>query len=161
PFQHPGDQRHIEFLKDADLVIHDAQYSEEEYETKRGWGHSTIDYATDVAMAAGARKLALFHHDPTHDDDMVLTFEQHGQARARAAGSTLEVFAAEEGLAVELSGAVSKRDSAGESALERRPIRGGRVLVVTESPADFTDIEHALSEDALVVTGVTDGQSAI
>src|SRR6185295_7618101 len=86
-FQHPGDQRHIEFLKDADLVIHDAQYNEEEYRTKRGWGHSTIEYATDIAMTAGARRLALFHHDPTHDDETIFAFEQHAQARAKSAGS--------------------------------------------------------------------------
>ncbi|HVQ65720.1 MAG TPA: diguanylate cyclase, partial [Terriglobia bacterium] len=160
-FQHPGDQRHVEFLKDADLVIHDAQYSEEEYRTKRGWGHSTVEYATDVAMAAGARRLALFHHDPTHDDDTVLAFEQHARARAKAAGSSIEVFAAAEGLTVELSGAVSERASAEESALERRPIRGGRVLVVTGNPSDFTDVERTLSEDALVINGVSDGQTAI
>ena len=160
-FQHPGDQRHVEFLKDADLVIHDAQYSEEEYRTKRGWGHSTVDYATDVAMAAGARRLALFHHDPTHDDDTVLAFEQHARARVKAAGSSIEVFAAAEGLTVELSGAVSERASAEESALERRPIRGGRVLVVTGNPSDFTDVERTLSEDALVINGVSDGQTAI
>ena len=160
-FQHPGDQRHVEFLKDADLVIHDAQYSEEEYQTKRGWGHSTIEYATDVAIAAQAQKLALFHHDPTHDDDTIHEFEKHAQARARAAGSSLEVFAAEEGLVVELTGAVSERANPEESALERRPIRGGRILVVMGNPSDFTDVEQTLFEDALVVNGVSDGQSAI
>src|SRR4030095_7302011 len=160
-FQHPGDQRHVEFLKDADLVIHDAQYSEEEYRTKRGWGHSTVEYATDVAMAAGARRLALFHHDPAHDDDTVLAFEQHARARVKAAGSSIEVFAAAEGLTVELSGAVSERASAEESALERRPIRGGRVIVFTGNPSDCTDVERTLSEDALVINGVSDGQTAI
>src|SRR5262245_29572840 len=160
-FHHPGDQRHVEFLKDADLVIHDAQYSEEEYRTKRGWGHSTVDYATDVAIAAGAGRLALFHHDPTHDDDTVRAFEQHARARAKAAGSSIEVFAAAEGLTVELSGAVSEKPSAEESALERRPIRGGRILVVTGNPSDFTDVERTLSEDALVINGVSDGQTAI
>ena len=160
-FQHPGDQRHIEFLRNADLVIHDAQYSEEEYRSKRGWGHSTIDYATDVAMAAGARRLALFHHDPTHDDETIEAFEDHAQARARAAGSNLQVFAAAEGLTVELNGAVSETTRGDESALERRPIRGGRVLVVTRNASDFTDVERALSEDALVINGVSDGQTAI
>ncbi len=108
-FQHPGDQRHVEFLKDADLVIHDAQYSEEEYRTKRGWGHSTVDYATDVAMAAGAaqaravspRSYARRRYGPG--------LREHARARAKAAGSSIEVFAAAEGLTVELSGAVSER----------------------------------------------------
>src|SRR5512132_118844 len=43
--QHPGDQRHIAFLRGADLLIHDAQYSETEYLTHVGWGHSTVQYA--------------------------------------------------------------------------------------------------------------------
>jgi diguanylate cyclase (GGDEF)-like protein len=161
PFEHPGDQRHIEFLKNADLVIHDAQYSEEEYQTKLGWGHSTIEYATDVAIVAGARRLALFHHDPTHDDDTVLAFETHARARAKAARSALEVFAAAEGQTVELKGTVSSRAAAGDSALQRRPIRGGRVLVVAQNPADFTDVEQTLTEDALIISGVSDGQTAI
>src|SRR6516162_3584886 len=59
-FQHPGDQRHVAFLEGADLVIHDSQYSCEEYTTKHGWGHSTIQYATDVAIAAHVSRLALF-----------------------------------------------------------------------------------------------------
>jgi len=160
-FEHPGDQRHIDFLKNADLVIHDAQYSEEEYQTKLGWGHSTIEYATDVAIAAGARRLALFHHDPTHDDDTVLAFETHARERATAAQSDLEVFAAAEGQTVELKGTVSRRAEAGDSALQRRPIRGGRVLVVDPNPADLTDVERTLSEDALIISGVSDGQTAI
>ena len=160
-FEHPGDQRHIEFLRNADLVIHDAQYSEEEYKTKLGWGHSTIEYATDVAIAAGAQRLALFHHDPTHDDDTVLASETHARDRAKAAQSTLEVFAAAEGQTVELKGTVSRRAEAGDSALQRRPTRGGRVLVVAKNPSDFTDVEQTLSEDALIISGVSDGQSAI
>src|SRR5262245_8617545 len=160
-FQHPGDQRHVEFLRGADLIIHDAQYSEEEYRTKLGWGHSTIDYATDVAIAAKARKLALFHHDPVHDDEIILSFEKYACSRAAAAGSSLQVFAAAEGLAVELAEAGTETPSARESALAHRPIRGGRVLVVTENAADFTDVEQALAEDAFVVGGVNDEQTAI
>src|SRR5439155_210197 len=67
-FRHPGDQRHIAFLKDADLVIHDAQYTDQEYANKLGWGHSTVEYATDAAVAAGVHRLALFHHDPARED---------------------------------------------------------------------------------------------
>ena len=59
----------LELCDGADLVIHDAQYTEEEYRAKATWGHSTIAYAVHVAAAAGARRLALFHHDPRHTDD--------------------------------------------------------------------------------------------
>ena len=160
-FEHPGDQRHIEFMRNADLVIHDAQYSEEEYRSKPGWGHSTFEYATDVAIAAGARRLALFHHDPTHDDDTVQAFEAQARARAANASSGLEVFAAAEGLTIELKGTVAPQAESRESALERRPIRGGRVLVVAQNPSDFADIEETLAEDALVISGVMDGHAAI
>ena len=78
---HPGDHRHIDFLRGADLVIHDAQYTSEEYRSKLGWGHSPTDYVTDVAMEAGVRRLALFHHDPGHDDDAIKHMEDTQRAR--------------------------------------------------------------------------------
>ncbi|MDQ6708374.1 MAG: MBL fold metallo-hydrolase, partial [Acidobacteriota bacterium] len=58
-----------EYARDADLLIYDAQYTPEEYESKRGWGHSTWLEATRVARDAGARQLVLFHHDPGRTDD--------------------------------------------------------------------------------------------
>src|SRR5262249_58667786 len=100
--QHPGDQRHAAFMRGADLVIHDAQYTDEEYRQRVGWGHSTIEYAVDVAMEAGARRVALFHHDPTHDDATMARLEEGARERARAAGSTIEVFAAREGMELTL-----------------------------------------------------------
>ena len=159
-FQHPGDQRHIEFLRNADLVIHDAQYTEEEYRTKHGWGHSTVEYATDVAIAAGAARLALFHHDPAHDDDTVSMLEETARARAVSSGSALQVFAAAEGLTLDLDGTVVESPSARVSALARRPIRGGRVLVAARNPSDITDVEEVLSEDGLMIIGAT-GQTAL
>ena len=53
----------------ADLLIHDAQYTDEEYQCRVGWGHSTHRHALEFAALAGARKLVFFHHDPSHDDD--------------------------------------------------------------------------------------------
>ena len=69
--QHPGDRRHLEFLKGADLVIHDAQFSDSEYGQRRGWGHSTIEYVVDMAALAGAKRLVLYHHDPDRTDAAV------------------------------------------------------------------------------------------
>jgi phosphoribosyl 1,2-cyclic phosphodiesterase len=62
-------QQLVRFAEGADLLIHDAQYSEEDYlASKRGFGHSTAHMATEVARAAGVKRLLLFHHDPEHDD---------------------------------------------------------------------------------------------
>jgi ribonuclease BN (tRNA processing enzyme) len=62
----------IEFARDADILIHDAQYLESEYTSaanpRKGWGHSTVESATEVAKKAGIKRLVLFHHEPTHDD---------------------------------------------------------------------------------------------
>jgi phosphoribosyl 1,2-cyclic phosphodiesterase len=55
----------------ADLVIHDAQYTPEEFERKRDWGHCTVAFALRVAHEAGAKRLALFHHDPVRTDDQL------------------------------------------------------------------------------------------
>src|SRR5881398_205293 len=125
--QHPGDERHIAFMRGADLVIHDAQYTEEEYRSKVGWGHSPLEYAVDVALAAGARRLALFHHDPQHDDTIMERIESEARARAVSRGAALEVLAAREGLELELSGNGSARDVGAASALQHRQIAGGRV----------------------------------
>jgi len=158
-FQHPGDQRHIQFLRGADLVIHDAQYTSEEYRTKLGWGHSPADYATDVTIAAGAARLALFHHDPTHDDDMIKRMEQTQRARAKAAGSSLDVFAGAEGMEFEVVGKGWEKTVFEVSALERRPILSGRVMVVTDHQAEIAAIEEVLPHDGL--TTVADGKSAL
>jgi phosphoribosyl 1,2-cyclic phosphodiesterase len=53
---------------DADVVLHDAQYFEEEYGTRIGWGHSSVAHAVRYCEAVGARRLVLFHHEPTHSD---------------------------------------------------------------------------------------------
>jgi phosphoribosyl 1,2-cyclic phosphodiesterase len=85
----------------VDLLIHDAQYTPEEFAQKADWGHCTVDYAVLVAKQAGARRLALFHHDPAHGDGMVDELE----AQAKRRGHELEVdevFAAREGMALTL-----------------------------------------------------------
>lgn len=79
-----GDQRLIQFARGADLLIHDAQYTEAEYASdampKQGWGHSTWPMAVAVARAASIKQLALFHHDPLHDDDMLDQLEKQAQS---------------------------------------------------------------------------------
>jgi len=160
-FHHPGDQRHIEFLEGADLVIHDAQYTSEEYRTKVGWGHSPGDYVTDVAIAAQVGRLALFHHDPTHDDDALKRIEESQRERARSAGSKLDVFAAAEGVGFDISGHGWGKTILEVSALDRRPIAGGRVMIVTGHQSDVAALEQVLPDDGLLITSATGGKVAL
>ncbi len=62
------DEGLCEVARGADLLISDAQYTPDEYELRRGWGHTTWTHATDLATEAEVGRLALFHHDPAHDD---------------------------------------------------------------------------------------------
>jgi diguanylate cyclase (GGDEF)-like protein len=160
-YHHPGDQHHIAFMKGADLVIHDAQYSEEEYRTKVGWGHSSVEYATDVALAAGAKRLALFHHDPEHDDAAVEQLEASARARVAARRADLDVFAAAEGLELDVRGRGQGPAIAEQSALRRRPITGGRVLIISANQAEIASIGQVLAEERLVLLPTPDLDSAV
>ena len=55
----------------VDLLVHDAQYTDDEYASCIGWGHSTYRHAFEFAAQVGAKRLIPFHHDPSHDDDML------------------------------------------------------------------------------------------
>ena len=63
--------RVTDYMRDADILIHDAQYTEEDYERKRGWGHSCYTDTVTSAMDAGVKNLYLFSYDPNYDDDQV------------------------------------------------------------------------------------------
>ena len=97
----------LELCRDADLVIHDAQYTPDEFADKCDWGHCTIDYAVWLAAEAGATRLALFHHDPSHDDDRL--DELAAEAALVGERSGLSVFAAREGQTVAVGDPVSTR----------------------------------------------------
>jgi len=93
----------LELADGVDLLVHDAQYTPAEFVEKSHWGHCTVDYAVLVAKEAGARRLALFHHDPSHDDDFVDRLAS--DARCLGAMAGVEVFAAAEGLRLTLGSA--------------------------------------------------------
>jgi CheY-like chemotaxis protein/phosphoribosyl 1,2-cyclic phosphodiesterase len=94
---HAGDRRHAEFLRFADVVIHDAQYTQEEYPDKKNWGHSTYQYVTRLAAAANVKRLYLTHHDPNHDDEFLSRMEGQAVALAASMGSPMRVSCAAEG----------------------------------------------------------------
>ncbi len=90
----------MELAGSADVLIHDAQYTREEFADKSHWGHCTIDYAVRVGVEAGVRTVVLFHHDPSHGDDRM--DELLAEARAAAGPGGPEVIAAYEGLHLSL-----------------------------------------------------------
>ncbi|MFK8023184.1 MAG: MBL fold metallo-hydrolase [Ilumatobacter sp.] len=90
----------LELCRDVDLLIHDAQYTPAEFERKSNWGHCTLDYAVWLAVEAGAKRLALFHHDPAHHDDELRVLVE--AARVVGAKCGVDVFGAREGVTVEL-----------------------------------------------------------
>lgn len=98
-----GDRRHAEYMQGADVLIHEAQYTPEEYPAKRSWGHSTYAYVVELAAVAGVRHLFLSHHDPSHDDAFVANIEQRARRLAQDLGSSMEVSCAYEGCEIEVS----------------------------------------------------------
>ena len=68
--------------EEVDLLLHDAQYFEEEYDERLGWGHSSVSSAVAYADAVGAKRLVLFHHDPAHSDDRMQELEAEAQSFA-------------------------------------------------------------------------------
>jgi phosphoribosyl 1,2-cyclic phosphodiesterase len=89
----------LELCDGVDLLIHDAQHTKEEYEHKRNWGHCTIEYALHVANESGARRLALFHHCPSHGDDAIDEILRGAQDLASRMGG-FEVIAAADSMRV-------------------------------------------------------------
>lgn len=91
------DRKLIQFSRDADVLIHDAQYSDEHYITTQGYGHSTATMAGQVAASAETGQLILFHHDPSYADDAVAAQEHTAQnifpdARAAFEGMVIDLM---------------------------------------------------------------------
>jgi phosphoribosyl 1,2-cyclic phosphodiesterase/CheY-like chemotaxis protein len=90
------DDKIAEFAKGSDLFICEAQYDEEEYKYKKGWGHSTFMDVLELGMKAEAEHLVLFHHDPTHTDEMMDEYLDNCREYVRKAGSSMILTAARE-----------------------------------------------------------------
>ncbi len=88
------DEQVDEFASGSDLYIREAQYTEEEYPKKKGWGHSTASDAVKSAVQARARQLALYHHDPAHDDEQLDRIVRGCQQHLQELGVSLPCFAA-------------------------------------------------------------------
>ena len=159
---HEGDRRHAKFMADADLVIHDAQYTPEEYIAKKNWGHSTYDYVVQIAAAAGVRRVALTHHDPAHDDDFVADIERKARALALQCGTGPDVFCAYEGCELFLEPHLPLK-----AFVTANPFRASvaklryHILVVDDQPDTLTLIVRALEEEQYIVGKATSGPQAL
>jgi phosphoribosyl 1,2-cyclic phosphodiesterase/CheY-like chemotaxis protein len=90
-------ERFIHFFENADLLIHDAQYTPEELQQRLGWGHSAWTDVLDLAMEARVKQLVLFHHDPDHSDSFLDAVGSAVQQRIAETGSDLACQLAREG----------------------------------------------------------------
>jgi phosphoribosyl 1,2-cyclic phosphodiesterase/CheY-like chemotaxis protein len=90
------DEEFVAFVSHADLYIGEAQYTDDEYPQKIGWGHSPLSATVEVALRADVRTLALFHHDPMHSDEVVAAMEAEARRLVASRGATLHCFAARE-----------------------------------------------------------------
>jgi DNA-binding response OmpR family regulator len=102
------DLRHAEFVNGADLLIHDAQYTADEYPSKVGWGHSSVEYVVKLSRFAQVKKVALTHHDPLRDDDAIDRLVADVRTKLWQDSSSLDVFAAFEGQVVEVAASPAK-----------------------------------------------------
>lgn len=98
--RHPED--FIPFCKDADILIHDAQYTLEEIRTRRGWGHSDHAAAVNLALESRVKRFIFFHHDPSRKDHQVDSLRARCEEHAKERGSDLPIEAAREGVELTL-----------------------------------------------------------
>lgn len=105
-FSHPGALREEDYLdaaRGADLLLHDAQYSDEEYASRtRGWGHSTYTRAADFAARAGVKRMGTFHHDPDHGDREIDASIRLCRKLMKQKHSSTECFGTAEGMEIRL-----------------------------------------------------------
>ncbi|HEU5315973.1 MAG TPA: MBL fold metallo-hydrolase [Chloroflexota bacterium] len=102
----PLDPNVVGLARDADVLIHDAQYTDAEYPPKVGWGHSPLSFVVRTALAARVKRLLLFHHDPMRLDDQLDTLLAEARAlvleHAAPGDAPLQVDAAAEGMEIAL-----------------------------------------------------------
>ena len=93
----------VRLIENADILIHDAQYTLDDYKKKRGWGHSCYIDTVNTAIDAGVKELYLYHHDPNYDDSAIDRIYQHAQQIIEERSSSLKCHIAREGMKIDLS----------------------------------------------------------
>ncbi|HEU5318762.1 MAG TPA: response regulator [Chloroflexota bacterium] len=167
---HDEDRRHVEFLRGADLAIHDAQYTTAEYHGgpggKRGWGHTTVEQAADFAAMAGVERLALIHHDPTRNDEALDDLVVMSRARPLARQSGVEIVGAAEGMELRLSGGtrapeVSVTNGDAVDAAAASTGHAETVLVADDDADILALLAEVLEPEGLHVLLAGDGEAAL
>ena len=101
-FEEADSEKHLreymEFIEGENLLIADGQYAEEEYERKKGWGHTSIPIIVDIASRARVKQLAIFHHDPKHSDKDLDDLWKVSQNRLKKSDHAMIIFWAREGM---------------------------------------------------------------
>jgi phosphoribosyl 1,2-cyclic phosphodiesterase/CheY-like chemotaxis protein len=159
------DLRHCEFLADADLVIHDAQFTAQEYPQKIGWGHSTVEYALAVCRRARAKRVALTHHDPARDDEAIDQMIEKARAELKRLSASIEVFAASEGKAVCVKGEAKRsakgHASAGPAIADPSALREAVLLMAVADRSAAEALLEGAHADAIPVLEARSGDDVL
>jgi len=99
----------VEFLRDCDVAILDGQYTDEEYERHVGWGHSSLSSVVLLALDANVKRVLLFHHDPSHDDDMIDQMVEQARDLVSKRGKAMVIEGAREGAEIRLEAELPTR----------------------------------------------------
>jgi phosphoribosyl 1,2-cyclic phosphodiesterase len=91
-------EQYLRFVRGADLLIADGQFTEEEYSDRIGWGHSSIPVVLEAAFSAKVKQLAIFHHDPQHSDKFLDEIWTKHRTRFGVDDHEMDLFWAREGL---------------------------------------------------------------
>jgi phosphoribosyl 1,2-cyclic phosphodiesterase len=111
----------VQFCEHADVLIHDAQYLEQDMPQKRGWGHSLVSQACELAQAAAVKHLILFHHDPDRADNELDAIEAAARAWFKKNHPEIQCTAAFEGLTLDIEKTVDVPDLMGDWLHSNRP----------------------------------------
>lgn len=153
------DDAHAAFLEGADLVIHDTQYTADEYPERVGWGHSTVEYVVDSTRDKGIGRLALFHHDPMRDDQGIDRLVNVAKERFAAASERMDVLGAAEGMTLDVEPR-QRRSSARQNvrSARREPgldAREQTVVLGAQEARNVSAFRHAAAADNLILEEAT------
>ncbi|MCM8542423.1 MAG: hypothetical protein NE328_19285, partial [Lentisphaeraceae bacterium] len=96
-------QRVVEFCRDADLLLIDAMYIDNEYPMKIGWGHSTVEMDIDLAIEANIKNLVLTHHEPIRTDEQLdKIYDWARKMLDDKGGKNIKLYIAQEGITINL-----------------------------------------------------------